>query len=128
MDSSKAVHRPGGSGNPSKDHIMARYILIDSNSGYIFGDSADIDGRIVTGTPSEVAAALDASIGAQDRIYTELTSAPRDTRTGYLVYRADIDGAEAVQVVRDGQDQDTIEAVQRDCEFVCFVEVADAAA
>lgn len=107
---------------------MARYILIDSYTGYIFGDSADIDGKVVTGTPSEVAAALDSSIGEHDRSYTELRTAPRDTRTGYMVYRADVNGSEAVPVVRDGQDRETIEAVERDCEFVCFVEAARAAA
>ena len=40
---------------------------------------------------------------------------------GYYVYRADIDGAEAVPVVMDGQDKDTIEAVLRDCRPVCCI-------
>jgi hypothetical protein len=101
---------------------MARFILIDNNSGYIFGDSADIDGKIVTGTPAEVAAALDASIGEHGRTYVEHNSAPRDTRTGYHVYRADINGSEVVGVARDGQDQEAIDAVTSGCEYVAFVE------
>ena len=100
---------------------MARFILIDSNTGYIFGDSADIDGKIVTGSPCEVAKALDESIGETGRTYTELTRDPRDTRTGYRVYRADINGSEAVGSIHDGQDREMIEAVERDCEFDCFV-------
>ena len=48
---------------------MTRYILIDNCSGYIFGDSADLNGRIFTGTPTEYAAALDASIGERGRVY-----------------------------------------------------------
>ena len=104
---------------------MARYILICSESGYIFGDSADIDDKIVTGTPAQVAAALDASIGLHDRTYSELHARPSDGRTGYLVYRADIDGSEVVPLVHDGQDRDTIEQVERLCEYVCFVEASD---
>jgi hypothetical protein len=108
-------------GNWGRGKKMARYILIDNYTGYVFGDSADIDGRIVTGTPCEVASALDASIGEHGRTYTERPSAPRDTSTGYHVYRADINGSEAVPVATDGQDAEYIAAVQRDCEFVCYV-------
>ena len=103
---------------------MARYILICSESGYIFGDSADITGG-ATSTPAQVAAALDASIGLHDRTYSELHAPPSDGRTGYLVYRADIDGSEVVPLVHDGQDRDTIEQVERLCEYVCFVEASD---
>ena len=103
---------------------MARYILICSESGYIFGDSAYITGG-ATSTPAQVAAALDASIGLHDRTYSDLHARPSDGRTGYLVYRADIDGSEVVPLVHDGQDRDTIEQVERLCEYVCFVEASD---
>lgn len=46
---------------------------------------------------------------------------PRTTETGYDVYRADINGSDAVPVVQDGQDRETIEAVERDCEYVGFI-------
>jgi hypothetical protein len=105
---------------------MARYILIDNNSGYIYGDSADIDGRIVTGTPCEVARALDESIGETGRTYEMLNSSPRDTSTGYHVYRVDIDGSEIIPVVQDGLDQETIDTVTEHGEFVGYVAVGTA--
>ncbi len=107
---------------------MPRYILIDNHSGYIFGDSADIDGKLFVGTPLEVAAALDASIGEHGRTYTEHSSRPSDTRSGYHVYRADINGSDVVDVVRDGQDQEMIDAVSSGCEYVGFIEFQRATA
>ena len=47
---------------------------------------------------------------------------PRDTRAGYLIYRADIKGSDALPVVTDGKNQETIDAVHRDCRFEGFVE------
>ena len=105
---------------------MARYILIDNNSGYIWGDSADLNGRIFNGTPTEYAKALDESVGAFDREYETHSRAPSGA-SGYHVYRADVDGSEAVPVVHDGQSQDEIGAVERDCKYVCFIETKDAA-
>jgi hypothetical protein len=104
---------------------MARYILIDNNSGYIFGDSADLDGKVFSGSAVEFAAALDASIGAHNRTYEEYYRNPRTTESGYDVYRADIDGSEAVAVVHNGQDQETIEAVRRDCEYSGYIAIRD---
>lgn len=105
---------------------MARYILIDNCSGYIFGDSADLDGKIFIGTPLEYAAALDASIGEGGRIYEDVSR--RDlasNESGYHVYRADVNGSEAVPVVWNGQDRETIDAVVRDCEYVTTIRCQD---
>lgn len=102
---------------------MARYILIDNNSGYIFGDTADF----AAGRESEInsiadaARMLDESIGEHDRSYTEHMRNPRTTATGYDVYRADVDGSDAVPVVIDGQDQETIDAVVQSCRYEGFV-------
>ena len=104
-----------------------RYILIDNNSGFIFGDSADfaagrqsdIDG------PVDAARMLDESIGVHGRRYV-LHDHASAFATGYHVYYADIDGSEAVPVVQDGQDQDTIDEVERRCDYVGFVEAIDA--
>lgn len=105
---------------------MARYILIDNCSGHIWGDSSDIAGKLFTGTPVEVAAALDESIGAPGRSYEEVPRrALESNHTGYHVYRADIDGSEAVPVIHDGQDRETIEAVVRDCEYVTTIRTLD---
>lgn len=101
---------------------MARYILIDNNSGYIFGDTADFANGRSDLSPADAARLLDESIGEIGRDYVEHNSNPRSTITGYRVYRADVRGSEAVPVVHDGQDQETIDEVVRLCEFVGFVE------
>ena len=103
---------------------MPRYILIDNASGYIFGDTADYAaGRDVHGA-IEAARLLDESLGVHGRIYRERFRKGRSgDGTGYNVYRADIDGSEAVPVVYDGQDQETINAVIHDCEHIAFVAV-----
>ena len=103
---------------------MARYILIDNGSGYIFGDTADF----ASGRQSDIenisdaARMLDESIGEYGREYTTHDLSPMSTVTGYDVYRADINGSEAVPVVLDGQDAETISAVISCCVYVGFVE------
>jgi hypothetical protein len=108
---------------------MARYILIDNYSGFIWGDSADLEGQVFTGTPLEFAAALDKSVdpsAAAARSYEEVgRTALFANESGYLVYRAD-PGA-SVPVVQDGQDQDMIELVERDCQYVTTIRITDAA-
>jgi hypothetical protein len=105
---------------------MARYILIDNYSGYIFGDSADLNGHIFSGTPVEFAAALDASIGDHGRTYEDVSRHTlASNEAGYHVYRADVDGSEAVAVVSDGEDQETIDAVVQDCEYVTTIRCQD---
>jgi hypothetical protein len=101
---------------------MARYILIDNASGYIFADSADLNGGVVTGTPIEVARAHDECIGEFGREYEEV-SRLASNETGYRCYRADVGGSEAVPVVIDGQDDEIIEAVERDCQWTCCIKV-----
>lgn len=116
---------------------MARYILIDNYSGYIFGDTADLPlSHLIDGaparehdlTPALAARWLDeAEVGDYGRTYTLLPYAPLSTQSGYLVYRADVDGSDAVPVVQDGQDAEAISAVVRDCEFVGFVAFGEVA-
>jgi hypothetical protein len=106
---------------------MARYILIDNDSGYIYGDSADLEGRIFEGSALDYAAALDASIGEHGCRYEMVRNDPRSTESGYHVYRADIDGSEAVPVVWDGQDKETIDAVAECCRYEGFISRKEAA-
>ena len=100
---------------------MARYILIDNYSGFIWGDSADLDGAIFSGNAMDFAAALDASLGEHGRTYTEQSRPDASNQTGYHVYRADVDGSDAVTIVHDGQDQATIDAVTRSCRYEGFI-------
>lgn len=107
---------------------MARYIGIDSNTGYIFFDTGDLDGAARQETPAEAVERFERFEnvrGGNSVTYIEHSRAP-DGASGYHVYRADIDGSEAVAITQDGQDQEVIEAVERDCEHVCFVEVRGA--
>ena len=99
---------------------MTRLILIDNSSGYIFGDSADLNGKVFSGTEVEFARALDESIGAYGRDYT-LTNNPCDTSTGYHAYAA----TDAIPTVGDGQDSDTIKADERGCNYIGYIAVFD---
>lgn len=105
---------------------MPRYILIDANSGYVFGDTADLGGRDAQPESIVEAARLvdEAETGVRDRAYEEVSRL--EGRTGYLVYRADVDGSEAVPVVVDGQDPAVIAAVETKCRYVGSVLCIDA--
>jgi hypothetical protein len=98
-----------------------RIILIDNNSGYIFGDSADFAAGVQIESCEQAAQLLDESIGEHGRTYTHSSRADGSDRTGYHCYRADIDGSEAVALVQDGQDQETIDNVVSSCKYVGFV-------
>lgn len=112
---------------------MARYILIDNCSGYIFGDTAALPTHTFAGddfpisqsglTPLEAARWLDeADIREFGRTYEEVSRhALASNQTGYHVYRADVGGSDAVPPTEDGQNQEAIKAVERDCEYVTTV-------
>jgi hypothetical protein len=72
---------------------------------------ADIGGKIVTGSPCEVAEALDKSIGEMDGPVEYWETYRTEANVTYDVYRADVRGSEQVPVIQDGQDQEMIEAV-----------------
>lgn len=126
---------------------MARYILIDNSTGYVFGDTADLPASHVFShdgpagdefragdmakncAPSPIMAAQwldEATVGAFGRTYTQHGPdyAPVAGEDAYHVYRADVRGSEAVPVVTDGQDQEMIDAVERDCIKVAVVTIA----
>jgi len=113
-----------------------RLILIDNHSRLIFGDTANYrlggldewrDNNSDNSSDIErlsllAARLLDDSIGEHGREYEFINYDPHDTRTGYFIYRADINGSDALPVVTDGRNQETIDAVERDCRFEKFVE------
>jgi hypothetical protein len=107
---------------------MPRFILQNIADGNIYADTADLAGwRDSDETPEAAARLTDALQGFEADEYVERAfSAP--LTVGYRVYRADIDGSEAVGVVADGTDRETIEAVQASCQPWCSIErVAHAA-
>ncbi len=107
---------------------MARYILIDNCSGFIFGDTADYAaGDLSEMTPTEAAQRLDASLNEFGHSYEEVgRRALAANETGYHVFRADVGGSDAIAVVQNGQDQDVIDAVERDCEYVTSIRITGA--
>lgn len=90
-----------------------RLILIDNYSGCIFGEFAGNDACLV-----DAARTIDADTGVYGRTYTVHDRAPGSTAVGYRVYRAD----GPVPAITDDMDQETIDAVERGCAFVGFVE------
>jgi hypothetical protein len=114
---------------------MARYILIDNHSGYIFGDTADLPRVAIStseGVPmsqSDMAGPVDAARWLDEAVVREYGRSYEECRrhelasneNGYHVYRADIDGSDAVATVTDGQSADEIEAVERDCQYVTAI-------
>ncbi|PTR07881.1 MULTISPECIES: hypothetical protein [unclassified Novosphingobium] len=109
---------------------MARYILIDNESGFIFADTADLVGFDTSAAHGDdaiidAARCLNASIGYNPDDFSYEINYRLGGENHYTVYRVDIDGSEAVAIVQDGQDQEVIEAVERDCEFVGSVKVTN---
>jgi hypothetical protein len=102
---------------------MARYILIDNCSGYIWGDSGEYaPGTDITG-PIHAARMLDYDLGEQDRRYEECRrSQLASNETGYHVYRA----SNEFPAVDDGRASDTIMAVESDCEYVTTLRCSEA--
>jgi len=103
---------------------MAHYILIDNHSGYIFADTRDLPGYSDSDHgPADAARLLEAQLKEGESDWSErgFFSRPASNEDGYFVFRIDNDGSEAVPVVRDGQDKDTIEAVERSCRPWCFL-------
>jgi hypothetical protein len=98
---------------------MARYILIDRSSGFIFADTADLPGFDPNaGTPIDAAKALDADIKNEPAEWEETGRYESACGDVFDVWRADINGSEAVPVVQNGQDQEMIDAVERDCRYI----------
>src|SRR6184192_4420416 len=107
---------------------MAAYILIDNCSGYIWGDTRDINGHsIECESPAEACRVVDESLGEYDQEYREVhRSELAANQTGYHVYRVDVRGSEAVTVITDGREREQIDAVERDCKYVASFACEDA--
>lgn len=96
---------------------MARYILIDNASGYIFGDTDDYaPGRI--DSPMEACETLDREVVQEHGRTYELVSRLASNETGYLVYSGDVD---ATINVENGQDENTIDYVLEHCPLVATI-------
>jgi hypothetical protein len=99
---------------------MTRYILIESNSGYIWADTVDFGvGRHER--PEQAARRIDKVLDARhaDEHSYILYNGNTSGRDGYYIYRA----PNSFRTDYGGQDQDVIEAVERDCAYAGFVAV-----
>lgn len=108
---------------------MPRYILIESNTGRIWADTADLPGWGESGQePVDAARLIDEHIGAPGREY-ELFRSERSAPDGggYHVWRAGVAGRETLPVVTDGQDREMIAAVERDCEYIGYIHATEPA-
>ena len=107
---------------------MTRYILIDNYTGYIWGDTGDLDGPARGETPEDAAKRLDESLHTFGRVYETHgpNYRPAANDGAYHVHSADVDGSEAVMLVWDGQDRETINSVLRYCPKVAVVTWSEA--
>lgn len=99
---------------------MNRYILIDRTSGYVFGDTADRWWKMNESYPIgplEAAESLDRALMIETTGLSYEQVARHDERGTYHVYSATDD----LPMVIDGQDQDIIDTVMRDCIYVTTV-------
>ena len=99
---------------------MARYIIIDNASGYVWADSAA--DRLAASSPIEFAREFDKSMGEHGRIYEEVARPDFSNEGGYHVYEA----AESFPTVEDGQDQAMIERVEAECSKIAYIRLLSA--
>ena len=88
---------------------MTTYVLIDNNSGYVWGEAN-------ASNPIEACAIVDREIGGDEREYSE-ERIGNSTASGYHVYQAPADWVS----VDDGQSQVEIERVTSTCRKVAEV-------
>jgi hypothetical protein len=101
---------------------MPRYIILDNVTGSIMADTLDLDGPPREESPLEAVRRLDQLTLEDERSYTEEhPSAALNNVLGYIVYAAPDDFPK----VKDGEDQDSIDAMLAACEPVAFVEVRE---
>lgn len=101
---------------------MPRYIILDNVTGSIVADTMDLDGPAREETPLEAVKRFDGLTLENERGYTEEhPSAALNNILGYIVYLAPDDFPK----VKDGEDQDVIDAMIAACEPASFVEVRE---
>jgi hypothetical protein len=93
--------KPDDEWNVGVEPSMTRYVMIDENSGYVWGDAVGSD-------PVEACRALDAKCGEHERIYDDIGWESFNGRSGYHVYLA----PEEFTDCGDGQDPQYIKMVE----------------
>jgi hypothetical protein len=108
--------------SPTPEDSLPRYIILDNVTGSIVADTLDLDGPPREESPLEAVKRLDSLTLEDERSYAEEhPSAALNNVLGYLVYLAQ----DSFPKVKDGEDQDVIDAMIEACEPVAFVEVRE---
>lgn len=101
---------------------MPRYIILDNVTGSIVADTLDLDGAPREEDPLEAVKRFDGLTLEDKRSYAlEHPTAALNEAVGYIVYVA----PDNYPKIKDGQDQDVIDAMIGACEPVAFVEVRE---
>ena len=121
MSHSKTPPPPQGNEARSQENTKMNYIIQDAYTGYIWGDTRDFnDGPNHYDSIIDACRALDETNGDHGCTYEEVPRLSGDT--GYIVYEVNAGGSEAVVVVHDGQDPETIADVEDNCIVAGYVE------
>jgi len=99
---------------------MERYILIDANSGFIFGDTLDPWWRLGESMPTDpidAVKSLDRSLLIDNDEFEYGETSRHDPFATFYVYRS----GDSFPHIQDGQDQGLIDAVCRDCLFLAAI-------
>ncbi len=111
-----------GPGARLPEGSLPRYIILDNVTGSIVADTLDFDGPPREESPLEAVKRFDSLTLEDERSYAEEhPSAALNNVLGYLVYLA----PDSFPKVKDGEDQDVIDAMIEACEPVAFVEVRE---
>ena len=116
-----------------------RFIMIDNNIGYVFGDTDHLpkDHVFLAGefagekagtleiSPELACRWMDEVIGEVGREYEECRASDFRGATGHLVYRVDINGSEDVPAIEDGTDENEIDAVKDRCVLVARIRIVE---
>tara|TARA_R110000822_G_scaffold75024_2_gene180290 strand:- start:5407 stop:5712 length:306 start_codon:yes stop_codon:yes gene_type:complete len=97
-----------------------RYIIIDRNSGFVFGDTADRWWRMDEAHPAgplEATKSLDHALMVDTSEMHYAITDKYDAKVTYDIYSAE----DCFPVVRDGQDQSVIDLVCKRCAFTASV-------
>jgi hypothetical protein len=101
---------------------VPRYIILDNVTGSIVADTLDLNGPPREESPLEAVRRYDDLTVEGQRSYAqEHPSAALNDVLGYLVYLAPDDYPK----IKDGDDQDVIDAMIAACEPAAFVEVRE---
>lgn len=99
------------------------YVIVDNHSGYIWGYTADVNGKTIPCQSAiEAAKVIDESMGEHGRLYEEV-SRLASNETGYHIYQVPEHDGKEVVVIQKEQHESTTDPSLWGCELVATVRV-----